>query len=894
MPGPLQPFADFLHYTKYRHEGEKFEGYVDRAARTLADDADHEASLRDIFGDNRFMPAGRVQAWVGSDKVVTPYNCLGRDTEILTREFGMRPIGDLEGMNIHVMDGNGDWQLTKVENFGMQELFAVSMFNGGKRKTILATMGHAWISKGVRVLTSSVKIIDFFSASKKEGVDYGRGVVHGLVYGDGSATNDGGFNIRVCSDHEDVCPWLEGFPTSNPPSANGDPYYYFYGDNAWCDFKALPSIECSLQYLLGFIRGWLAADGSVSDQPEVTLCGDLVEKTWLKQFGPLVGFYVTGSSALSPTTNFGPRKKASLNIRFDLRSVVQEDLLIRRKRARLKSPSTYSWSVSEVSSSRVALDEVFCVQVKSTQSFVIEGGVLSGNCYVSPSIHDSFVDGPKTAEDDLRSVSIMDAAKLAAQTMRQGGGIGYDFSTLRPSGDLIKGVRAKTDGPIAFMPVYDAVCKATSSAGNRRGAQMGVLRVDHPDILKFVTMKNNNDFLNGFNTSVGVTDEFMEAVARNGTFDLRFGGRVYQTVDAAELWHQIMESTYHWAEPGVLFIDTINKMNNLYYCERIAATNPCGEQPLPPYGACLLGSFNAVKYLVHVDGVWKFDMHRFIADIAPVVRAMDNVIDKAIYPLPEQAVEAKSKRRMGLGITGLANALEAMGLPYGTAKFVAMEDTILRNLRDHAYIASVGLAKEKGAFPLYDEHLYPRSKFIETLPYHIQDMIVRFGIRNSHLTSIAPTGTISFAADNVSSSIEPVFALEQERPVNLPDGKQVLNIPDYGYRFLGVRGRTTAQVSVDDHLAVFLTAAKLVDSAVSKTINMDKRTSMDEFKTIYQRAYEGGAKGCTTFNKDGKRFALLQDKDGRPEADTGPEEASALMEGATCYRDPVTGLKTCE
>lgn len=589
MPGPLQPFADFLHYTKYRHEGEKFEGYVDRAARTLADDETHEARLRDIFGDNRFMPAGRVQAWVGSNKVVTPYNC-----------------------------------------------------------------------------------------------------------------------------------------------------------------------------------------------------------------------------------------------------------------------------------------------------------------YVSPTIHDSFVDGPKTAEDDLRSVSIMDAAKLAAQTMRQGGGIGYDFSTLRPAGDMIKGVRSKTDGPIAFMPVYDAICKATSSAGNRRGAQMGVLRVDHPDILRYVTMKNNNDFLNGFNTSVGVTDEFMEAVARKGTFNLRFGGKVYKTVDAAELWDQIMQSTYDWAEPGVLFIDTINKMNNLYYCETIAATNPCGEQPLPPYGACLLGSFNAVKYLVHVDGVWKFDMHRFIDDIGPVVRAMDNVIDKAIYPLPEQAEEAKSKRRMGLGITGLANALEAMGLPYGTAKFVAMEDTILRNLRDHAYIASVDLAKEKGAFPLYDEHLYPRSKFIETLPFHIQDMIVRFGIRNSHLTSIAPTGTISFAADNVSSSIEPVFALEQERPVNLPDGKQVLNIPDYGYRFLGVRGRTTAQVSVDDHLAVFLTAAKLVDSAVSKTINMDKRTSMADFKTIYQRAYEGGAKGCTTFNKDGKRFALLQDKDASSEADMGQEEAPALMEGATCYRDPVTGLKTCE
>lgn len=521
------------------------------------------------------------------------------------------------------------------------------------------------------------------------------------------------------------------------------------------------------------------------------------------------------------------------------------------------------------------------------------------NCFVSPTIHDSFVDGP-TMGDDMRSVSIMDAAKLAAQTMRQGGGIGYDFSTLRPAGDMIMGVRAKTDGPIAFMPIYNAVCQATSSAGERRGAQMGVLRCDHPDIMSFVTMKTNNDFLKGFNVSVGVTDELMEAVARKGTFDLRFGGRVYRTVDACELWDLIMKTTWDWAEPGVLFIDTINRMNNLWYCETIAATNPCGEQPLPPYGACLLGSLNLVKYLVKDLAGYYFDYDQMIADIPDIVRAMDNVVDMAVYPLPEQAEEARNKRRMGLGVTGLANAVEALGFPYGSIGFVTVERKILSILRDEAYRASIELAKEKGAFPLFDADLYLKGAFVATLPDDIRDGIRKYGIRNSHLLSIAPTGTISFAADNVSGGIEPVFSIEQERPVKMPGGDQIVNVQDYGYKFLGVKGRTTAQVTVDEHLAVTLAAAVKVDSAVSKTVNVDKHVKFEDFMGIYQRAYEGGSKGITTFNKDGKRFALLTDKDGDDRAPAAPAcpaeiaDMPVLVEGSTCEFDPATGRRSCE
>lgn len=900
MTGPSLPFCDHLHYVKYRSEGESYDGYAKRISVALSDDYQHEQVLYDITRNMRFMPAGRIQAWAGSPKVVTPYNCLGRDTLILTREFGMFPIGELEDQFVTVMDGAGSWVKTKVESFGEQNLFNIRFTNGRKSKSIMATMEHGWISDGKRTTTGSVKSVDFMTALKNESADYRLGVVHGIVYGDGSATSDGGFNLRVCSDHEDICPWFEGYPTSNPPSANGDPYFYFYGKNAHCDMKALPSIGSSDQYLLGFIRGWLAADGCVSIQPEVTICGDAQEKSWLEQFGPIAGFYITGSSTLAVETNYGVRNKRSLNIRFDLRSISSADILIKRKADRLKAITDTSWRVAELSSEKAMLDKVFCVQVPTTNSFVIEGGLLSGNCFVSPTIHDSFVDGPKLAGEDMRSVSIMDAARLAAQTMRQGGGIGYDFSTLRPAGDMIWGVRAKTDGPIAFMPIFDAVCQATSSAGDRRGAEMGVMRCDHPDIMKFIVMKKNNKFLTGFNVSVGVTDELMEAVARNGTFDLRFNGRVYETVDARELWALIMDTTWQWAEPGVLFLDTINRQNNLWYCETIAATNPCGEQPLPPYGACLLGSFAVPKYLKRDLAGWYFDWDQFIADIPQVVRMMDNVIDKANYPLPQQREEATSKRRMGLGVTGLANALEAMGMPYGSIQFVTFETKLLNVLRDEAYRASIELAKEKGAFKLFDADKYLASGHNKNLPDDIKDGIRKYGIRNSHLTSIAPTGTISFTADNMSGGIEPVFAWETERPVDMPGGKQIVTVQDYAVSQLDVYGKTTASVTIEEHMAVFLAAATRVDSAVSKTVNVDKHVKFEDFMGIYQTAFEGGAKGLTTFNKDGKRFALLKDKDGDDRAPTAPECPAdiplmpAIMEGSTCTFDPVTGNRNCE
>lgn len=494
--------------------------------------------------------------------------------------------------------------------------------------------------------------------------------------------------------------------------------------------------------------------------------------------------------------------------------------------------------------------------------------VTAFNCFVSGTIEDSMD-------------SIMEKAAESAQTMRLGGGIGYDFSTLRPKGDNIVSLDSRSSGAISFMSIFDAICHTISSSGHRRGAQMGVLRVDHPDIEEFIRVKQNETELRAFNISVGATDKFMDAVEKDEDFDLVFDGRVYKTVRAKNLYEEIMRSTWDWAEPGVLYIDRINEMNNLYYCEDIVATNPCGEQPLPPYGACLLGSFNLVKYLVKEEKGHGFDYEQLKSDIPYIVRAMDNIHDNTTFPLEEQRKESQDKRRMGLGITGLANAGEMLGWPYASDAFILFSNKIMEVIRDGCYSASVDLAKEKGAFPLFDAEQYCNSKFIKTLPKNLRARIKRNGIRNSHLISIAPTGTISLSADNISSGIEPVFSHYYDRTIQTFDGTLIERVEDYAYRTTGLKGKTSSECTAQEHLKVLTSIQKYVDSACSKTINIDPNTTWEDFKDIYMTAYKEGAKGCTTFNPNGKRFGILN-------------EVKEEGEGAkACYIDPKTGSKEC-
>jgi len=527
----------------------------------------------------------------------------------------------------------------------------------------------------------------------------------------------------------------------------------------------------------------------------------------------------------------------------------------------------------------------------SDQRFLPGGRILNAmgsprvttpnNCYVMRKIPDSME-------------GIMQVLGEAATTMRMGGGVGYDFSTLRPRGTNIATLDSKSSGPVSFMQIFDAMCGTIRSAGHRRGAQMGVMRVDHPDIEEFVEAKTNHTNLTNFNISVAVTDEFMEAVKSDDMFELRFDGRTYKRVRAQALWDKIMRATWDWAEPGILFIDRINRKNNLWYVEDIAATNPCGEQPLPPFGACLLGSFNLTSYIKQTEGGYGFDMEMMKNDILPVVQAMDNVIDRGEYPLPEQAEWHRKTRRMGLGITGLANTAEILGFPYGSEQMQKFTHLVMASLRDTAYLASISLAMEKGPFELFDSYKYLQSEFMQSMSSEIREYVGRYGVRNSHLLSIAPTGTISLAANNISSGIEPVFSLGYDRDVQTFDGKRTERVDDYAYREYGVEGRTVADVSVDDHVNILNIASRYVDSACSKTCNVGEHVTWDEFKDIYMKAYDGGASGCTTFRAAGERFGMMRtvSEEDEVQVDETPDEA--VIDGAACYIDQDTGIRTCE
>ncbi|MDA7963924.1 adenosylcobalamin-dependent ribonucleoside-diphosphate reductase [Ruegeria sp.] len=477
------------------------------------------------------------------------------------------------------------------------------------------------------------------------------------------------------------------------------------------------------------------------------------------------------------------------------------------------------------------------------------------NCFVMGTVPDSMG-------------GIFDMLKEAALTMQQGGGIGYDFSTIRPRGADVHGVAADASGPLSFMDVWDAMCRTIMSAGSRRGAMMATMRCDHPDIEQFITAKSDPARLRMFNMSVLVTDPFMEAVKADGPWELVFGEKVYQTVQARDLWNKIMQATYDYAEPGVIFIDRINAANNLSYVETIAATNPCGEQPLPPYGACLLGSVNLARLVAQpFEDAAHLDEDALQELVATAVRMMDNVVDASRFPLPEQAAEAQAKRRIGLGVTGLADALLMLGLRYGSEEAARQTERWLHAIARAAYLASVDLAKEKGAFPLFDAEKYLSSGTMQQMDEDVRDAIHEHGIRNALLTSIAPTGTISLYAGNVSSGIEPVFAYAYTRKVLQKDGSRTEEeVVDYAVQMWRDKFGNTdlpdyfvnAQtLSPSDHVRMQAAAQKWIDSSISKTINCPEDISFDAFKDVYMQAWDHGCKGCTTYRPNDVTGSVL-------------------------------------
>jgi ribonucleoside-diphosphate reductase alpha chain len=471
-----------------------------------------------------------------------------------------------------------------------------------------------------------------------------------------------------------------------------------------------------------------------------------------------------------------------------------------------------------------------------------------------------------TVPDDMGG--IFDGLREAALTMQQGGGIGYDFSTIRPKGAEVKGVSADASGPLSFMDVWDAMCRTIMSAGSRRGAMMATMRCDHPDIEAFIAAKSDPARLRMFNLSVLITDAFMEAVKADGPWDLQFGGKVYHTVQSRDLWNRIMQATYDYAEPGVIFIDRINAANNLAYCETIAATNPCGEQPLPPYGACLLGSINLARLVAEPFAAGARVDEAALDDLVRVaVRMMDNVVDVSGFPLPAQAAEAQAKRRIGLGVTGLADALLMVGLRYGSDAAVQQTEAWLHAIARAAYLASVDLAREKGAFPLFDRDAYLASGTMQTMDADVRAAVAEHGIRNALLTSIAPTGTISLYAGNVSSGIEPVFAYSYTRKVLQKDGSRTEEeVIDYAVQMwrdrmgdapLPEHFVNAQTLPPEDHVKMQAAAQKWVDSSISKTINCPEDISFEAFKNVYLQAWNLGCKGCTTYRPNAVTGSVL-------------------------------------
>ncbi|HIC79759.1 MAG TPA: adenosylcobalamin-dependent ribonucleoside-diphosphate reductase, partial [Kiloniellaceae bacterium] len=488
---------------------------------------------------------------------------------------------------------------------------------------------------------------------------------------------------------------------------------------------------------------------------------------------------------------------------------------------------------------------------------------------------------------------------------QQGGGIGYDFSTLRPRGAVVHGIGADASGPLSFMDVWDAMCRTIMSAGSRRGAMMATLACDHPDIEAFVEAKQEPGRLSMFNLSVLVTDAFMQAVREDQAWPLTFDGTVYRVVQARDLWERIMRATYAAAEPGVIFIDRINRRNNLHYCETIRATNPCGEQPLPPYGACLLGSINLAALVTQpFEDDAALDMAALEALVPTAVRMLDNAIDVSRFPLDAQRQEAQAKRRIGLGITGLADALICCGLRYGSSEAVATTERWMAAFRKAAYQASIDLAAEKGPFPLFDREAYLAGESIRELDQDLRDGIAKHGIRNALVTSVAPTGTISLLADNISSGLEPVFSFAYTRRILQPDGsRREEEVSDHAYRlFRRLKGpdASLTEAFVDAqtlepaaHLVMQAAVQRYIDSSVSKTINLPADISFEAFKDVYIQAYDLGCKGCTTYRPNEITGAVLtvqseERQSEAPEASLAATPLAAPAEGDVVYMtDPL-------
>ncbi len=879
--------------------------------------------------DGYLVPAGRVNAGAGTGRNVTLGNCLAPEERLFTYEYGLVRLDSVAGQQVTVLTQKG-WEPAYVRGFGEQVLGTVVLKpahwhpkhgwkispRGKLSVSIRVTESHRWVlqdgSETTRLKAGDV-VAACSAAVVSQSPGYLGGFRHGIVFGDGSLemrrprTGFDQYGLRLCGPRKRALLYAfemverdYGGRDTDATRATVNRTRYENGDldityYATADLKTVPPSDSPADYVAGFIAGWCATDGYY--KPDGTLIGVCTssreEAEWLVSHAPLGGLFPTGF-----TSQYRERTNLS-----DKPSTIYKVTLSKQM----------AWKVESVEKGSIS-EPVFCAVVPGSSAFTLSSGIYTGNCYVLGTVMDSLPGIQRTISE-------------AAFTMQQGGGVGVDYSTIRPRGALVGRTCSISSGIIPFADQQSAMCETIVSAGTRRGAMMLVLRDDHPDLWNpeqfetmtdysgrqvlrqpsFISVKRQKGRLTQFNVSVLVSAAFMRAVEEDAEWDLGFhvpradGNHVaviekpfpydyydmdndgsvselpsvvvgeirpwyvYRRVPARRIWDDIMRSTYTYAEPGVIFIDRVNERNNLRYCETISATNPCAEQPLPPYGMCDLASLN-LAFMVDApftpDARLNIDL---LADAARVgVRFLDNVLDVTNYPLAQQCGEAMAKRRIGLGITGWGDALLQLGVPYGSPLSVELSRDVARVLQIASYSASAELAKERGTFPRFDRDAILDSFNVKGLTKSVRAAIAKHGLRNGVINTVAPNGTISIYSGNVSSGIEPVFSFDKvARKVRQADGSlREYESVDYAYRlYEAIHGPTSVEklpsqfvgamdISASEHVAVLAAWQQHIDASISKTINCAPDMSFEDFQDVYRQAYETGCKGCTTYRPD--------------------------------------------
>ena len=910
-----QKFSPFTHdftlhiwQEKYRYgeEASPLETF-ERVAKAIAlGDAALEQSFYDAMSSGLWMPGGRIIAGAGTDKRVTLMNCLGGRERVTTQEYGTITLEEATKFKHVTLLTSSGWIKSEVRCFGLQHLNKITLRpsrSKHRKKVVYATTNHRWFTPTMRTITELRPGLTLASCTvpvNKKSSDYREGLFHGIVFGDGQLHRttlrevSGGYPLgtfhhvlRACGRVTEYYELLDTFCSNykQPPAAKGDRIYYHHGD---INLKTVPTTDKSCDYYAGFIDGWWVADGHYEngDTQRCVSSTNYEQLNWLVTNAHRGGYVATGDKITGKkVTNLGVAKDPCRAIT-------------------IREAAHTFWTVESIEP--VGISPVYCAIVPDVHAFSLTEGLYTGNCYVNKTIDDSLDD-------------IMSGVSIAALTQQQGGGIGTDFSTLRPEGAILRRTGARASGPLPFMDMWHAMCQTIMSAGDRRGAMMGTLSDTHPDLLKFIKAKQEPGRLTNFNISILISDAFMEAVKEDAEWYLHFPVEpytrtqelrsldfrdddgidqfVYSTHSARALWELITKNTYEFSEPGVIFIDRVNDLNNLKYCEEIHCTNPCGEQPLPANGTCNLGAINLSRLVSNPfreNAEFEFTLLRQLSHLG--MQFLDNVIEVTNYPLPEQRDEEFQKRRTGLGVSGLADCLSQLGLRYGSQKAVEMTEKIFYTLSQSAYSASIELAKKKGSFPLFDANDYLDNTFAGTRCDHsVVDHIREHGIRNGVLLTVAPTGTTSILFGDISSGIEPVLAHEMDRNVRQSDNSfKSYKTSNYGYRLyktifpnsktLPAYMVTVDELSINDHVAMQAAVQRWIDASVSKTVNVAKDLPYEQFIQVYELAYQLGCKGCTTYRPSDVRGTIIS------KSGAGPETLATTSAGLLKRPDELQGV----